>query len=91
MVIYLVGKGLLFLTGESSARTRKESSEDGRDRASAHKERATENISSALVSQVMTTVSLAAVMELKLWPQTVREGGEKKELHVNICSHRLPG
>lgn len=28
-------------------------------------------------------------MEVKVWPQTVR--GEKKELHVNICSHRLPG
>lgn len=34
MVIYLVGKGPLFLTGKSSARTRQESSEDGRDRAS---------------------------------------------------------
>lgn len=88
MVIYLVGKGLLFLTGESSARMRQEGSED---RASAHKEHGTQNMSSALVSQVMTTVSLAAVMELKLWPQTVREGGEKKELHVNICSQRLPG
>lgn len=28
-------------------------------------------------------------MEVKVWPQTVR--GEKKELHVNICSQRLPG
>lgn len=37
MIIYLIGKGLRFLTGESSSRTRQESSEDGRDRASAHR------------------------------------------------------
>lgn len=37
MIIYLIGKGLRFLTGESSARRRQESSEDGRDRVSAHR------------------------------------------------------
>lgn len=87
MAIYLVGKGLLVLTGESSGRMGQESSGDGRDSVSAHKEYRAENISSALVSQVTTTVSLAAVMELKLWPQTVGEGGGKKRI---TCQYLFP-
>lgn len=89
MVIYLVGKGPLFLTGKSSARTRQESSEDGRDRASERTQGGGGNISPARVSQVTTTISLAAVMELELWPQAVREEEEKEKRRIT-CQYLFP-
>lgn len=78
MVIYLVGKGSSFSperdrqkgVGEVQKRERRERS------TNRSKE---QKISLALVSQVTTTVSLTAVMELKLWPQTVRERLEEKK------------
>lgn len=92
MVIYLVGKGSSFSPERDRQKGVREVQKQERRERSTNRSKE-QKISLALVSQVTTTVSLTAVMELKVWPQTVRERLEKKkkELHVNICSHRLPG
>lgn len=77
MVIYLVGKRAPLSHPRREFREN-EGRKVQRERAHTRK-MGTENILSVLVSQVTTTVSLAAVMELKLRAQTVREGGGKKK------------
>lgn len=90
MVIYLVGKGSSFSPErERQKGVREVQKQERRERSTNRSEE--QKISLASVSQVTRTVSLTAVMELKVWPQTLGERVEKKELHVNICSHRLPG
>lgn len=94
-------KGLGFLTGEivdsvSDGKIRKEKkNEPGslleKERAQLGKSNGKYIIGVGLPGDTDSPShsSLTAVMEVKVWPQTVE--GEKKELHVNICSQRLPG
>lgn len=86
-------KGLRFLTGEIDNRTaaKKSQAASGKEAgANGRKERKIYHwCRSPRRHRLSLPLSLTAVMEVKVWPQTVR--GEKKELHVNICSHRLPG
>lgn len=98
MVIYLVGKGFAFSPERTTTNKKKRDEQPQKKKeqiegagTNCRKER--KYISLVSVSPVTPTLplslSLTAVMEVKVWPKTVR--GEKKELHVNICSHWLPG
>lgn len=77
MVIYLVGKGSAFSPERDRQKGVRKVQKQERWERSTNRSKE-QKISSALVSQVTTTVSLTAVMELKVWPQTVRERVEKK-------------
>lgn len=99
MVIYLVGKGSAFSPARSTtaAAMAKKKKKKGAGQppgkgagANGRKERKIYHwCRSPRRHRLSLPLSLTAVMEVKLWPQTVK--GEKKELHVNICSQRLPG
>lgn len=98
MVIYLVGKGSAFSPARSTtaaAMAKKKKKGAGQPPgkgagANGRKERKIYHwCRSPRRHRLSLPLSLTAVMEVKVWPQTVR--GEKKELHVNICSQRLPG
>ena len=96
MVIYLVGKGFAFSPPRSTTgREQKPSSLGNRKRerrggAGRNGEKRTENISFMSVSPVTPTLSLplslTAVMEVKVWPQTERGARKKNYMSIFVPS-----